>query len=115
MARYGISSQISALAYDPVQSLLAVGTNDTQHGAGQIYIFGQRRVCQKLALPRKASVRTLQFCADKLIAADSKYDIVIFSLETAKILASYTPPGHVTALVTDPALDYALIGLQNGV
>lgn len=70
---------------------------------------------QKLALPRKASVKILQFCADKLIAVDSKNDIVIYSLETARILSSYTPPGQVTALLTDPALDYALIGLQNGV
>jgi hypothetical protein len=103
------------LSYDPVQSLLAVGTTDTQHGTGQVYVFGQERVFQKLQLPRKASVRILQFCADKLIAVDSKNDIVIYSLETARIAATYTPPGQVTALLTDPALDYALIGLQNGV
>lgn len=29
-------------------------------------------------------------------------------------MASYAPPGIVTALVTDPMLDWALIGLQNG-
>lgn len=115
VARYGINSQISVIAYDPVQALLAVGTNDTQYGAGQIYIFGQKRVSQKLSLPRKASVRILQFCADKLISVDSKNDVVIFALETTRIVASYAPPGQITALVTDPALDFALIGLQNGV
>jgi hypothetical protein len=30
------------------------------------------------------------------------------------LIASYAPPGHVTALVSDPSLDYCLIGLQNG-
>lgn len=114
VARYGINSQINALAYDPVQSLLAVGTKDTQHGPGQVYIFGQGRVCQKLLVPRKASVQTLQFCADKLIVVDSKSDISVFSLETAKIIASYAPPGQLTALVADPTLDFALIGLLNG-
>lgn len=114
MARYGVNSQISALAYDPVQSLLAVGTKDTQHGRGQIYVFGQKRVCQKLPLPSKSSVQILQFCADKLIAVDSKYDIIVFSLETAKAVATYTPRGQVTALVADPTLDFALIGLLNG-
>lgn len=114
MARYGVNSQISALAYDPIQSLLAVGTKDTQHGAGQIYVFGQKRVCQKLSLPRKSSVQMLQFCADKLIAVDSKYDIMVFSLENAKIVATYAPPGQVTTLVADPTLDFVLIGLLNG-
>ncbi|KAI4174500.1 MAG: hypothetical protein LQ343_002257 [Gyalolechia ehrenbergii] len=114
VTRYGINSQISCLAYDPVQSLLAVGTNDTQYGGGQIYVFGQYRVSVALPLPRKASVRAIRFVADKLVSVDSKNEISVFSLETARILASYTPPGGVTAVVTDPTLDFALIGLQNG-
>lgn len=114
VTRYGINSQISCLAYDPVQSLLAVGTNDTQYGGGQIYLFGQSRVSVKLPLPRKASVRAIHFVADKLVSVDSKNEVSVFSLETARILASYTPPGGVTAVVTDPTLDFALIGLQNG-
>src|SRR5207302_1599218 len=65
--RFGINSQISQIAYDPVQSLLAVGTNDTQFGPGQIYIFGQKRINVTLYLPRRASVKILQFCADKLL------------------------------------------------
>lgn len=115
MARYGINSQISCLAYDPVQSLLAVGTNDTQYGGGQVYVFGQTRVSVVLPLTRKASIKTIQFVADKLVSVDSKNEISVFSLETTRILASYTPPGSVTALITDPTLDFALIGLQNGV
>jgi syntaxin-binding protein 5 len=45
---------------------------------------------------------------------DSKNDISVFGLETGKLIASYAPPGHVMALVSDPCLDYCLIGLQNG-
>lgn len=115
MVRYGINSQVSALAYDPVQSLLAVGTKDTKSGSGQIYVFGQKRVATTLKLPRKASVKILQFCADKLVAVDTKNDVSVFSLDTTRILGSYAPPGLVTALATDPTLDFALIGLQNGV
>ncbi|KAL8867083.1 MAG: hypothetical protein Q9174_005890 [Haloplaca sp. 1 TL-2023] len=114
VARYGINSQISALAYDPVQSLLAVGTNDSQFGPGQIYVFGQNRVSVVLPLPGKASVRDVRLVADKLVSVDSKNNISVFSLESARILSSYAPPGGVTALVTDPCLDFALIGLQNG-
>jgi hypothetical protein len=29
-------------------------------------------------------------------------------------VVSYAPPSHATALLTDPSLDYAFIGLQNG-
>ncbi|GAD99096.1 SNARE-dependent exocytosis protein (Sro7), putative [Paecilomyces variotii No. 5] len=113
-ARYGINSQISAIAYDPVQSLLAVGTSDTQFGSGQIYVFGQRRVSVVFNFPRKASARFIQFCADKLISVDSKSDICIFSLPKKKLLVSYAPPSLVSSLLTDPSLDYAFIGLQNG-
>ncbi|EAU35077.1 conserved hypothetical protein [Aspergillus terreus NIH2624] len=113
-ARYGVNSQISAIAYDPVQSLLALGTSDTQFGSGQIYVFGQRRVSVVLSLPRKASAKFLQFCADKLVSVDSKSEICVFSLETRQTLFSYAPPSYVSALLTDPSLDYAFIGLQNG-
>ncbi|KAJ5683754.1 uncharacterized protein N7477_000099 [Penicillium maclennaniae] len=92
--RCGVNSQISVIAYDPIQSLLAVGTSDTQFGSGQIYVFGQRRVLVVFPFPRKASAKFLQFCADKLISVDSRNEICIFSLTTS--------------------LDYAFIGLLNG-
>jgi len=105
---------VSAFAYDPVQSLLAVGTSESQFGPGIIYVFGQKRVCHTFNPPRKSSVRQLQFCANRLLSLDSKNDVSVFSLETGKLVASYAPPGHVMALVSDPSLDYCLIGLQNG-
>lgn len=109
-----MNSQISAIAYDPVQSLLAVGTSDTSYGSGQIYVFGQRRVSFVFGFPRKASAKFLQFCADKLISVDSRNEVCVFSLETKTLVASYAPPGQPTALATDPSLEYAFIGLSNG-
>lgn len=105
----------SVLAYDPVQSLLAIGTNETPFGSGQIYIFGQNRVQVTLTLPRRASIRILQFCADRLVSVDSKNEVIVWDLAGAKKIASYAPPGIVSALVTDPGLDWALIGLQSGI
>ncbi|CZS92521.1 hypothetical protein WAI453_006717 [Rhynchosporium graminicola] len=113
-ARHGINSQIGCLAYDPVQSLLAIGTNESTFGSGQIYVFGQRRVQASFTLPRRASVKTLQFCSDRLISLDSKNEIIIWDLVHQNKVAAYAPPGIVTSLVTDPMLDWALIGLQNG-
>jgi len=115
IARYGVNSQVSCLAYDPAQSLLAVGTKSSQFGPGQIYIFGQKRI--QVTLPMKTgggSAQTLQFCADKLVCFDNKHDISVYSLELKKLLVSHSPPGTVTVLCTDPTLDYALLGMQTG-
>ncbi|EPE35895.1 WD40 repeat-like protein [Glarea lozoyensis ATCC 20868] len=113
-ARFGINSQIGCLAYDPIQSLLAVGTNESPFGSGQIYIYGQGRVQATLQLPRRASVKELQFVADRIISLDSKNELIIWDLASAKKVTSFNPPGVVTTMVTDPMLDWALLGLQNG-
>lgn len=63
---------------------------------------------------RKASARFLRFCADKLISIDSRNEINIYSLETRSLVCGYAPPGQATCLETDPSLDYAFIGLSNG-
>ncbi|GAB7365842.1 hypothetical protein MBLNU230_g7174t1 [Neophaeotheca triangularis] len=115
LARYGINSQTSALAYDPVQSLLAVGTKSSQFGPGQIYVFGRGRICVTLPLARSgAAAQTLQFCADKLVCLDSKHDISVYSLDAKRLLASHSPPGVVTAIATDPMIDYCILGMQTG-
>ena len=97
-----------------MQSLLAVGTNETKFGKGQIYVFGQKRVSAVLPLQRKVSVKTLQFCADKLLCIDSRNDLSVFSLEAKRLISSYSPPGSVMSLCSDPTLDYALLGMQTG-
>jgi syntaxin-binding protein 5 len=111
---YGINSKITQIAFDPVQSLIAVGTSESKFGNGQIYVFGQNRVEVVLPLPRQASVKILQFCAEKLLCVDSKNDLSVFSLESKKLINAHSPPAKITALHTDPTLDYALLGTQHG-
>lgn len=114
VSRYGVNSQAGALAYDPVQSLLAVGTKDSKFGSGKVYIYGQNRVSCVFEPPRPASIIAMQFCSDKLLVLDSRNDLSVFDLDSRKIVTSYAPPGRVTCLCTDPTFDYALIGLANG-
>ncbi|KAG8630237.1 hypothetical protein KVT40_001856 [Elsinoe batatas] len=114
LARFGVNSQICALAYDPVQSLLAVGTRDSKFGRGQIYVFGRDRIDVTFSLPSRASATTLQFVADKLVCLDSKHELSMYSLDLKRMIASHSPPGFASALATDPMLDYALIGMQTG-
>lgn len=97
-----------------MQKLLAVGTNETKFGPGQIYVFGQKRVEVVFPLPHRASVKILQFCAEKLLCVDSRNDLSVFSLATKKLLNAHSPPAKITALHSDPSLDYALLGTQAG-
>lgn len=115
LARYGVNSQVSALAYDPVQSLLAVGTKSTQFGPGQIYIYGQGRITSVLPVPaRGASIQSLQFCAEKLVCLDSKHDVSVYSVELKRLISSHSPIGAANVLCTDSMLDYAFLGMQSG-
>jgi syntaxin-binding protein 5 len=111
---WGLNSKVTQIAYDPVQSLIAVGTSESKFGNGQIYVFGQHRVEVVFPLLRQASVKILQFCAEKLLCVDSKNDLSIFSLETKKLVNAHSPPAKITALHSDPTLDYALLGTQSG-
>lgn len=104
----------SCLAYDPVQSLLAVGTNESKFGKGQIYVFGRNRI-QKFFLPtRTTSLKILQFCAGRLVSLDKRGEITVWDLDTAKKVSSGVCGGGVATLVTDPMLDWAFIGHTNG-
>lgn len=48
------------------------------------------------------------------MSLDSKSEISVWDLDTGERLASQVIAGHVVSLVTDPMLDWAFIGLQNG-
>ncbi|PMB70477.1 Lethal(2) giant larvae SRO7 [Beauveria bassiana] len=113
-ARYGINSQISCFAYDPIQSLLAIGTSESKFGVGKIYIFGQRRVQKALQPPRATSFRTLHFSANHIVSLDTKNEIGLWDLDTGTRVGAQVVAGSVAALVVDPMLDWAFIGLQNG-
>lgn len=92
-----------------------MGTKAGKFGAGQIYIFGQGRIQVTLPLPTGgASPQTLQFCADKLVCLDTRHDLSFYSLVTKTLVASHSPPGVPIAVLTDPMLDYALLGMQTG-
>ncbi|PKS13028.1 hypothetical protein jhhlp_000369 [Lomentospora prolificans] len=113
LARYGINSQISCLAYDPVQSLLAVGTNESKFGDGKIYIFGQRRVQKTLDPPKPTSLRSLHFTGNKLVSLDSRNELTIWDLDSAKRIGGGMVPGGAVCITTDPMLDWAMLALTN--
>ncbi|KAJ2992154.1 hypothetical protein NUW58_g2266 [Xylaria curta] len=113
-SRYGINSQISCIAYDPVQSLIAVGTNESRFGSGKIYVFGQSRVQKFFVLSRPSSFADIQFCANRLISLDTKNEVTIWELDTGTRITSFQAPGTVARMLTDPMLDWCFLGLQTG-
>lgn len=102
------------MAYDPVQSLLAIGTKESKFGPGKIYVFGQRRVQKILSTPRPTTFEDVKFSASRLISLDAKSEISVWDLDTGERIASQTVAGRVVSLVTDPMLDWAFLGLQSG-
>jgi syntaxin-binding protein 5 len=113
-ARFGINSQTSCVAYDPVQSLLAVGTAETRFGPGRIYVFGQQRVHRVLDPPRPTSVVSLRFSANRLVCLDSRSEISVWDLATGERRAANTIAGGVACETVDPLLDWAFLGLKTG-
>jgi syntaxin-binding protein 5 len=67
-----------------------------------------------LPLQRRGSVASLHFCADKLVCFDKRNDLSVYSLESKRLIGSYSPPGRVFSICVDPALDYVLLGMQGG-
>ncbi|KAL2135156.1 hypothetical protein VTI74DRAFT_9587 [Chaetomium olivicolor] len=124
-SRYGINSQISCLAYDPVQSLLAVGTHSSQYGPAKIYVFGARRIARTFS-PRssssssssftssssKSSIRHLAFVANRLVSLDSHSELAIWDLDSGAQLAR-TTYSRVSCVITDPGLDWAFVAMQS--
>lgn len=104
----------SCLAYDPIQSLLAVGTNESKFGNGQIYVFGQGRIQKQFLLSKPGSIRSLHFSANRLISVNTRGELTIWDLDTGKRIAGGACGSAVVSVVTDPMLDWALVGQSSG-
>ncbi|KAK4131408.1 hypothetical protein BT67DRAFT_485966 [Trichocladium antarcticum] len=132
-SRHGINSQISCIAYDPVQSLLAVGTTSSRFGPAQIYLFGHSRVTRTLTPPRAGpassaphvphahahaakdptTIRHLSFVANRLVSLDSHGELALWDLDRGVQVAK-SAYGRVSCVVTDPGLDWAFVGVGSG-
>lgn len=110
VSRYGMNGKVTKFAFDPVQSLLAVATD-----AGEIHVYGKQQVEVVFTLDSKAFIKHLRFVKGiYLVAVNSKDAVLVLSLLSKRILASFFAPGKITCVETDPSLDWMLIGLQSG-
>ncbi|KAK4192211.1 Lethal(2) giant larvae protein SRO7 [Podospora australis] len=115
-ARYGINSQVSCIAYDPTQSIVAVGTTVSQFSpTGKIYVFGSGRTQKVLTHPKQAAVsfQSLAFVANRIVSVDNHGELGVWDLMTGQLVGSYKYP-RIVSVVTDPGIDWAFIGTQHG-
>jgi syntaxin-binding protein 5 len=110
LARYGVPGRVCALAFDPVQSLFAVGTE-----TGHMSVYGQRNVGVDLATSTGSPIKFLHIVKSLyLVAIDLQHQISVFSMESLKLVYEHTVSGRVSATLIDPSLDWLFLGLENG-
>ncbi|KAK9375049.1 lethal giant larvae like, C-terminal-domain-containing protein [Lipomyces chichibuensis] len=110
IARFGIKGGISVLAFDPVQSLLAAGTD-----TGRVYVFGQPGVEVEFDLcPGKPIIHMRIVKSIYLVTVDGNNAVTVLSLDTKDVLSVFTPNSPTTAMESDPSLDWLFLGLENG-
>ncbi|CDK28991.1 unnamed protein product [Kuraishia capsulata CBS 1993] len=108
---YGVSGAVVSFAYDPIQSLLALSTDE-----GKVYVYGQQRVEAVFELKTHLPITTLKFLRGVFVVAiDAKSTIFTLSLHTNKIISTYVAPALITAIDVDYSLEYLLLGLQTGI
>ncbi|CUM63456.1 uncharacterized protein PRCAT00001031001 [Priceomyces carsonii] len=104
------NNSIVAIAYDPVQSLLAVSTllNDVR-------VYGQDRVEVVFEFRSTNPMTLLKFVKGVyLVAASPSSGLTVLSLHSKKILGTYLPSGSISTMESDPSLDWLMLGLSNG-
>lgn len=110
LARYGFRGKPLAVAFDPVQSLLAIATDN-----GFIHVFGQQNVEVVFTLKKPIPIEFLNIVKSVyLVAVDASKTVTVFSMESREEVSSHSVYGNVTAVASDPAMDWFFVGLENG-
>ncbi|KAI5956721.1 SRO7 [Candida jiufengensis] len=103
-------NSITAIAYDPIQSLLAIATKKND-----VRVYGQVNVEVVFQFNIKHPITDLKFVKGVyLLCSSPASGLTILSLHSKRILGTFSFPGTVTAIETDPSLDWAVFGLANG-
>lgn len=107
---FGLSGKPTKVAYDGIQGLLAVATDD-----GELHVYGQRQIDFVFTLEQKTIIRQMTFVMGKyILLVDQLNRIITISLESREFYKMRTQPFQITCLETDPILPWVLLGLADG-
>ncbi|KAG2180441.1 hypothetical protein INT44_003445 [Umbelopsis vinacea] len=110
VATYGTPGPVTSIGYDPVQSILAIGTKK-----GCVKLFGKGISCT-LQIEKPAPIKYLTFqCGQpKLAVVDSRNILTVFDLNTQRIYSTLAIRGYVTSIEIVPGADWLFLGLADG-
>ncbi|KAI8557034.1 hypothetical protein RHMOL_Rhmol05G0302700 [Rhododendron molle] len=108
---YGIPSTASILAFDPIQSLLAIGTLD-----GRIKVIGGDNIEGLLTSTKKLPFKYLEFLQNQglLVSVSNDNDIQVWDLESRCITGSLQWESNITAFSVIYASHFMYIGDEYG-
>uniref|UniRef100_A0A2P2MDL8 Uncharacterized protein LOC105648813 n=1 Tax=Rhizophora mucronata TaxID=61149 RepID=A0A2P2MDL8_RHIMU len=108
---YGIPSTASLLAFDPIQSLLAIGTLD-----GRIKVIGGNNIEGLLISPKNLPFKNLEFLQNQgfLASVSSENEIQIWDLKRRQIASSLQWECSVTAFSIIHGSSYMYVGDEYG-
>lgn len=80
-----------------------------------MYVFGQPGVEVEFDLcPGRPIIHLRLVKGIYLVSVDGNNNVTVLSLDTKDVLSVFTPNAPVTAIETDPSLDWMWIGMDNG-
>ncbi|XP_065869531.1 uncharacterized protein [Euphorbia lathyris] len=108
---YGIPSSASILAFDPIQSLLAVGTMD-----GRIKVIGGDNVEGLIVSPKQLSFKNLEFLINQgfLVSITSENEIQVWDLEQRQLTSVLRWESNITAFSVICGSSYMYVGDEFG-
>ncbi|XP_073267237.1 uncharacterized protein [Populus alba] len=108
---YGIPSTASVLAFDHIQSLLAIGTLD-----GRIKVIGGDNIEGLLVSPKTLPFKYLEFLQNQgiLVSVSSDNEIQVWDLEQRQIASTLQWDSNITAFSVIFASSYMYIGDEYG-
>ncbi|KAI4372923.1 hypothetical protein MLD38_011103 [Melastoma candidum] len=108
---YGIPNTARILAFDPTQSLLAVGTLD-----GRIKVIGGNNIEALLVSPKQMSMKHLEFLKNQgfLVSVSNGNDIQVWDLKNRCIACSLEWESNITAFSVIQGTKNMYIGDENG-
>ncbi|KAF9674595.1 hypothetical protein SADUNF_Sadunf10G0143400 [Salix dunnii] len=108
---YGIPSTASILAFDHIQSLIAIGTLD-----GRIKVIGGNNIEGLLVSPKQLPFRYLEFLQNQgfLVSVSNENEIQVWDLEQRRIASSLQWESNITAFSVIYCSSYMYIGDEYG-
>ncbi|OAY38396.1 uncharacterized protein LOC110624780 isoform X2 [Manihot esculenta] len=108
---FGIPSTASILAFDPIQSLLAVGTLD-----GRIKVIGGDNIEGLLLSPKELPFKNLEFLQNQgfLVSITSENEIQVWDLEQRQLASTLKWESNLTALSVIGGSSYMYVGDEYG-